>query len=86
LTEGISDGMAGVDRHDGRADWTTTLMSYQPPGGGKSSSLFLHDEPWLDFNMKNAATPRSKLRGNWQRRVMARSMTPSVFGAKPRTW
>jgi hypothetical protein len=56
LAEGVSDGVADVDRYDGQADWTTTLMSYHPPGGGKSSSLFLHDEPWLDFNMIQTTT------------------------------
>jgi len=56
LAEGIADGVNGVDRHDGRADWSTALMFYHPPGGGKSSSLFLHDQPWLDFNMIQTTT------------------------------
>ncbi len=56
LAEGITDGVNGVDRRDGQADWTTTLMSYHPPGGGKSSSQFLHNEPWLDFNMIQTTT------------------------------
>ncbi len=51
LAEGIADGVNGVSDFDGQADWTSTLMSYHPPGGGKSSSEFVHDESWLDFNM-----------------------------------
>lgn len=51
LAEGIADGVNGVRRHDQAADWSSTLMSYHPPGGGESSSAFVHDEPWLDFNM-----------------------------------
>lgn len=56
LAEGITDGTSGDDAFDNYADWTRTLMSYHPPGGGKSSSLFLHDEPWLDFNMIQSTT------------------------------
>ena len=51
LAEGIADGFNGVRGFDGRADYTTTLMSYHPGGGGQSSSTFLHNEDWLDFNM-----------------------------------
>jgi hypothetical protein len=51
LAEGITDGVCGIRTFDGTADWQATLMSYHPPGGGRSSSEFLHDEPWLDFNM-----------------------------------
>ena len=56
LAEGIADGVCGVRRYDGKADWTATLMTYHPPGGGKSSSEFLHEEPWLDFNMIQSTT------------------------------
>ncbi len=51
LAEGIADGVNGVRNFDGAADYSSTLMSYHPPGGGVSSSLFFHDEEWLDFNM-----------------------------------
>ena len=56
LAEGIADGTNGVDCYDGEADWTTTLMSFHPPGGNRSSSLWLHREPWLDFNMIQTTT------------------------------
>jgi uncharacterized protein DUF4038/collagenase-like protein with putative collagen-binding domain len=51
LAEGIADGVNGVRDFDGRADYSTTLMSYHPPGGGVSSSKFFHHEEWLDINM-----------------------------------
>ena len=56
LAEGIADGVAGVPRCDGEADWSRVLMSYHPPGGGKSLSEFLHNESWLDFNMIQTTT------------------------------
>ncbi|MPZ21739.1 MAG: DUF4038 domain-containing protein [Luteitalea sp.] len=58
IAEGIADGVSGVDRHDGTADWSTTLMSYHPKGGNHSSSERLHEEPWLDFNMIQTTTAR----------------------------
>jgi hypothetical protein len=58
LAEGIADGANGVDRRDGTADWSTTLMTYHPKGGNHSSSELLHDEPWLDFNMVQTTTAR----------------------------
>ncbi len=56
MAEGIADGVQGVDAFDGRADWSTTLMTFHPPGGNHSSSEWLHDEPWLDFNMIQTTT------------------------------
>jgi hypothetical protein len=58
IAEGIADGVNAVDRYDGIADWSTTLMSYHPKGGNHSSSEHLHDEPWLDFNMIQTTTAR----------------------------
>lgn len=51
LAEGIADGVNGESFHDGNADYSSTLMSYHPPGGGSSSGMHLHNEPWLDFNL-----------------------------------
>ncbi len=56
LAEGIADGTNGVDHFDGLADWSTTLMSFHPPGGNRSSSEWLHRERWLDFNMIQTTT------------------------------
>ncbi len=51
LAKGIADAKNGVDRFDGKADYSTTLMTYHPRGGGQSSSRLLHNEDSLDFNM-----------------------------------
>ncbi len=56
LAEGVADGVNGVDRQDGQADYSTTLMSFHPKGGHHSSSELLHAEPWLDFNMIQTTT------------------------------
>ncbi|MBN2452201.1 MAG: DUF4038 domain-containing protein, partial [Lentisphaeria bacterium] len=56
LAEGIADGSTGQDACDGQADWTSTLMTFHPPGGNHSSSEWLHNEPWLDFNMVQTTT------------------------------
>lgn len=57
LAEGVTDGVNGVNRFDGRADYSTTLLSYHPDGDfenrGWSSSEWFHDAPWLDFNGVN---------------------------------
>jgi len=56
LAEGIADGTNAIDRQDGQADYSTTLMSFHPKGGHHSSSELLHAEPWLDFNMIQTTT------------------------------
>lgn len=43
MAEGVTVGVAGS------LDYSQLAMTYHP-AGGKSSSNFLHDEPWLDFN------------------------------------
>jgi hypothetical protein len=49
MAEGVADGVNGTNRFDGRADYSTTLMTYHPRGGSTSSAWF-HEAPWLDFN------------------------------------
>jgi hypothetical protein len=49
MAEGVADGVNGVQAFDGRADWTSTLMTYHPRGSSTSSTWF-HKAPWLDFN------------------------------------
>jgi hypothetical protein len=56
MAEGLADGANGGGRQDGKADWSSTLMTYHPRGGGQSSSKHLHGEPWLDFNMIQTTT------------------------------
>lgn len=58
----------GLRRGDGGAH----LMTFHPPGGN-GSSTWLHDEPWLDFNMRqNGHVPEftgryDKTRGDYDR-------------------
>ncbi len=49
MAEGIADGVCGVDRFDGRADWSKTLVTYHPRGFSTSSKWF-QAAAWLDFN------------------------------------
>lgn len=41
---------AGIDAGAGKNTETSPLITYHPPGR-TSTSHWLHDEPWLDFNM-----------------------------------
>lgn len=48
--EGIADAVNGVpSNYNQNADYSTTFMTYHPPGGKQSSDYF-HQDPWLDFN------------------------------------
>jgi len=44
IAEGIADGVNGVDQRDGRADFSTTLMSYHPQKWAPNSSAWFHNE------------------------------------------
>jgi len=48
MAEGIADATNSVKSSDGRADYTTTLMSYH---SYSSSSEWFHADPWIDFHM-----------------------------------
>ena len=50
MAEGLADGTNGEDRHDGKADYGSTLMSYHPRKAAPQSSAWFHADPWLDFN------------------------------------
>ncbi|EPX57642.1 hypothetical protein D187_004781 [Cystobacter fuscus DSM 2262] len=45
LAKGIALGVSGTE------DYAQLLMTYHPPGAATSSTWF-HNEPWLDFNMR----------------------------------
>ncbi len=49
VAEGIADGVNGITRHDGKADYRSTFMSYHTCGR-KATVDYFHDKPWLDFN------------------------------------
>lgn len=50
MAEGIADGVNGINQPDGKADYTTTLMSYHPQKWAPNSSKWFHNDAWLDFN------------------------------------
>ncbi len=56
LAEGIADGINGEKNYDSIADFSTSFMTFHPPGHGRSSSDLLHHEPWMDFNMIQTST------------------------------
>ncbi len=60
LAEGIADGVNGVDQPDGKADFSTTLISYHPQKWAPNSSRWFHHADWLDFNSIQD-TPRDQI-------------------------
>ena len=50
MAEGVADGVNGINRQDGKADYSTTLMSYHPRKWMPNSSEWFHKDAWLDFN------------------------------------
>ncbi len=50
MAEGVADGVNGINQQDGKADYSTTLMSYHPRKWAPNSSKWFHNDPWLDFN------------------------------------
>ena len=49
MAEGIADGQNGVNRYDGTADYTTTLMTFHACRGTSSSQWFQNDA-WIDVH------------------------------------
>lgn len=47
MAEGIADGVNNVSKMDGKADYTTTLMTHH---SFNSSSNWFHNDAWLDFH------------------------------------
>jgi len=50
IVEGITDGSNGVNTEDGYADGSRIMITWHPPGP-HSSSEWVNNEAWLDFNM-----------------------------------
>jgi hypothetical protein len=50
MAEGVADGVNGINQQDGKADYSTTLMSYHPRKWAPNSSKWFHNDPWLDLN------------------------------------
>ncbi|WP_187345380.1 DUF4038 domain-containing protein [Cystobacter ferrugineus] len=53
LAKGIAIGVSSTE------DYSKVLMTFHPKGGTKSS-LWFHNEPWLDFNMQQNGHSTSK--------------------------
>lgn len=48
MAEGIADGVNGVKKQDGKADYSTTFMTHH---SYNSSSIWFHNDAWIDFHM-----------------------------------
>ncbi len=48
MAEGIADGVNGIRKQDGKADYTTTFMTHH---SYNSSSNWFHGDEWIDFHM-----------------------------------
>jgi hypothetical protein len=69
----------GLKKGDGGAH----LITFHPPGGA-GSSKWLHDEPWLDFNMRqNGHTPEFTGRYDQTRADYDRTPTKPVLDGEP---
>jgi hypothetical protein len=60
MAEGIAAGVSGT------VDFGAVLMTYHPRGG-RSSSEWFHDEPWLDFNMWQTAHGPPETSRGWRK-------------------
>lgn len=47
MAEGIADGTNGISKQDGKADYSTTLMTHH---SFDSSSKWFHKDEWIDFH------------------------------------
>jgi len=48
MAEGIADGVNGIKKQDGKADYSTTFMTHH---SYNSSSNWFHSDEWIDFHM-----------------------------------
>lgn len=77
MARGVTIGDVGSE------DYSQTLMTYHPPEGD-SSSLYFHNEAWLDFNM-NQSGHGSRDNANYQIIAQIRQdTTKPTLDAEPR--
>lgn len=50
MAEGLADGVNGINRQDGKADYSSIVISYHPRKWGPNSSDWFHNADWLTFN------------------------------------
>jgi hypothetical protein len=64
MAEGIISGITGetISWDEDSHLWDNALMTYHPDGSPlKNSSLWFHDDPWMDFNMIETHRNRDKV-------------------------
>jgi len=84
MAEGIIAGITGetVSWDEVSPLWDEALMTYHPDGTPlKNSSLWFHDDPWMDFNMIETHRSRDKVyQAVQQDYVLADPVKPTVMG------
>jgi hypothetical protein len=60
LAKGIAIGVAGKE------DYDAVLMTFHPRGG-ETSSMWFHDDPWLDFNMHQTGHGLAEKTMSWEK-------------------
>ncbi|MHC1766429.1 MAG: DUF4038 domain-containing protein [Verrucomicrobiia bacterium] len=73
VAKGITEGATGTE------DYARTLMTYHI-NGGKSSSEFWHDAPWLDFNMAQTWSEYKSIYAMVQRDYVKTPVKPCGLG------
>jgi len=84
MAEGIITGITGekVSWNEDSPLWDYALMTYHPDGSPlKNSSLWFHDDPWMDFNMIETHKSRDKVyQAVQQDYALADPVKPTVMG------
>jgi len=84
MAEGIITGLTGetVRWDEDSPVWDQALMTYHPDGSPlKNSSLWFHDDPWMDFNMIETHRSRDKVyQAVQQDYALADPVKPTVMG------
>ena len=90
------DRPAFTETHDYRPIWRAMaagldagagqrILKTYHPAGGKSSTAWIHDEPWLDFNMMQSGHGSGRSTPTWEMIAHDYALTPTkpVIDAEP---
>jgi hypothetical protein len=84
MAEGIINGITGerISWDEVSPLWDHALMTYHPDGSPlRNSSLWFHNDPWLDFNMIETHRSRDKVyQAVQQDYALADPVKPTVMG------
>lgn len=92
MAEGIGRGASGnpsLQWNEAHTDWNQTLMTFHavrapkwsgPGAEGGSSSLWFHEDPWLDFNMMETFSWLDKLYPYVSEDYAKQPVKPTVLG------